>query len=50
MDRGRLGSLLIGALDGGWEPAWCCLESHVDVDFLPMDDSPSGMAVEHLEC
>ena len=41
-DRGRTGALNIGALDGGWEP-------RVDVDFLAMDDSPSGVAVEHLE-
>ena len=35
MDRGRLGSLLSGALDGGWEPAWCCLASCVALGCVP---------------
>ena len=48
-DIGRTGALTIGALDGGWGSAWCCLESAADVDFIAMDDSPPGVAVEHLE-
>ena len=38
----------VAAVSGG--DRWRVNVTNVDVELLPMDDSPSGMAVMHLEC